>query len=142
MGIKNDYSSPAHTLANGQVQVTNRSLLKLIKTQLEREKVIWPNKLPSVLWAYRTTAQTPIGETSFHLTSESEAVILAEVGIVSYKIVHHDKGKNEEEIYLHLDLLNEVKVAVEKRMTRYQDFMAKHYNANVKPRHFSIGDLV
>ena len=89
-------------------------MLKLIKTQLEGAKVIWPDKLPSVLWAYRTTAQTPIGETSFRLTSESEAVILAEVGIVSYRIVHHDKGKNEEEICLHLDLLNEVKVAAEK----------------------------
>ena len=27
-------------------------------------------------------------------------------------------------------------------MTRYQDFMAKHYNAKVKPQHFSIGDLI
>ena len=27
-------------------------------------------------------------------------------------------------------------------MTRYQDFMAKHYYAKVKPQHFSIGDLI
>ena len=27
-------------------------------------------------------------------------------------------------------------------MTRYQDLMAKHYNAKVKPRNFNIGDLV
>ena len=27
-------------------------------------------------------------------------------------------------------------------MTRYQDFVAKHYNAKVKPQHFSIGDLI
>ena len=32
LGIKNHYSSPAHPQANGQVEVTNRSLLKIIKT--------------------------------------------------------------------------------------------------------------
>ena len=40
LGIKNHYSSPAHSQANGQVEVTNRSLLKIIKTQLERVKGI------------------------------------------------------------------------------------------------------
>ena len=34
LGIRNYYSSPAHPQANGQVEVTNRSLLKIIKTRL------------------------------------------------------------------------------------------------------------
>ena len=34
LGIKNHYSSPAYPQANGQVEVTNRSLLKIIKTRL------------------------------------------------------------------------------------------------------------
>ena len=49
LGIKNHYSSPAHLQANGQAEVTNQSLLKIIKTQLEGTKGIWPKKLPSVL---------------------------------------------------------------------------------------------
>ena len=49
LGIKNHYSSPAHPQANGQVEVTNRSLLMIIKTRLEGAKGIWPNKLPSIL---------------------------------------------------------------------------------------------
>ena len=47
--IKNHYSSPAHPQANGQVEVTNRSLLKIIKTRLEGAKGIWSDELPSVL---------------------------------------------------------------------------------------------
>ena len=43
---------------------------------------------------------------------------------------------------LQLDLLDEVRVTAEQRIARYQDLMAKHYNARVKPRHFQIGDLV
>lgn len=64
------------------------------------------------------------------------------VDIESYRTAHHDKRNNEEGIYMHLDLLDKVRMAVEQRMTRYQGLMAKHYNAKVKPRHFSIGDFV
>ena len=113
LGIKNHYSSPTHPQANGQVKVINRSLLKLIKTRLERIKGIWPDELPSVLQAYRTTAQTPIRETPFRLAFRSEAAIPAEVGITSYRIAYHDERKNEEGIRLHLDLLDEVRVASE-----------------------------
>ncbi|XP_050264264.1 uncharacterized protein LOC126708519 [Quercus robur] len=38
LGIKNHYSSPAHPQANGQAEVTNQSLLKIVKTQLKRAK--------------------------------------------------------------------------------------------------------
>ena len=114
----------------------------MIKTWLEGAKGIWLDKLPSVLWAYKTTARTLTRETLFRLTFGSEAIILAEVGIASYRIAYHDERKNEKGIHLHLDLLDEVRVAVEQLMTRYQDLMAKYYNAKVKFRHFSIGDLV
>ena len=40
LGIKNQYSSPAHPQANRQVEVTNRSLLKIIKTRFEGVKGI------------------------------------------------------------------------------------------------------
>ena len=49
LGIKNHYSSSAHLQANGQVEVTNWTLLKIIKTRLEEAKGIWPDELPSVL---------------------------------------------------------------------------------------------
>ena len=65
LGIKNHYSSLEHSQANGQVEVTNWSLLKIIKTRLEGAKGIWPDELPSVLWAYRTTARTPTREMPF-----------------------------------------------------------------------------
>ena len=40
LGIKNHYSSLTHPQANGQVEVTNRTLLKIIKTRLEGAKGI------------------------------------------------------------------------------------------------------
>ena len=142
LGIKNHYSSPAHPQVNGQVEVMNRSLLKIIKTQLEGAKGIWPDKLPSVLWAYRTTARTPTRETPFQLAYGTEAVIPAEVGLTSYRVESYDEDKNKEAIRLQLDLVNEVKAAAKQRLACYQNLMAKHYNTKVRHRDFQVGDLV
>ena len=60
--IQNHYSSPAHPQANGQAEVANRSLLKIIKTRLEGIKGVWLDELLGVLWAYRMTVRTPTGE--------------------------------------------------------------------------------
>ena len=142
LGIKNHYSSPAHPQANGQVEVKNRTLQKIIKTRLEGAKAIWPNELPSVLWAYRTTARTPTGETSFRLAYGAYAVIPIEVGLTSYRVENYTKDKNEEAMRLQLDLLDEVRATTEQRLARYQNLMSKHYNSNFRHRNSQIGDLV
>ena len=140
--IRNHYSSPAHPRANGQVEVMNRSLLKIIKTRFEGAKGIWLEELPCILWAYRTTARTPTGETSFRLTYGNEVVIPAEVGLTSYRVHNHDKSKNDEAMHLQLDLVDEVRATAEQRLAQYQDRMAKHYNSRVRHRDFQVGDLV
>nr|XP_023879895.1 uncharacterized protein LOC111992259 [Quercus suber] len=126
--IKNHYSSPIHPQANKQVEVTNKSLLKIIKTRLKMAKGIWPDELPSVLWAYRTMACTLATKPPFRLTYRHEVIIPTKVGLTSYRMSHHDKGRNEEGMRLQLDLLNDVRAMVEQRITRYQDLLAKHYN--------------
>ena len=100
LSIKNHYSSPAHPQVNGQVEVTNRTLLKIIKIRLEGTKGIWPDELPSVLWAYRTIARTPTGETPFRLTYGADAVIQAEVGLTSYRMQNYIEDKNKEAMRL------------------------------------------
>ena len=57
----------------------NRTLLKIIKAQVVGAKGAWPKELPIVLWAYRTAAKTPIGETPFNLTYGTEAVFPVEL---------------------------------------------------------------
>ena len=96
LGIKNHYSSSAHPQENGQVEVTNRTLLKIIKTRLKGAKGIWLDELPSVLWAYRTTTRTPTGETPFRLTYGADAVILAEVGLTSYRVQNYMEDKTKK----------------------------------------------
>ena len=83
-----------------------------------------------------------MGETPFRLAYKSEVVILAKVGLTSYRVENYDESKNEEAIRLQLDLVDEVRVKAEQRLARYQNLMVKHYNSKVRHRDFQVGDLV
>ena len=114
----------------------------MIKTRLDGAKGIWPDKLPGVLWAYRIMVHTPTGKTPFRLAYGHEAVIPVKVGLIGYRVSHHDEGRNEEGMRLQLDLLDKVKATTKQRMAHYQDLMAKYYKTKVKPCHFQVRDLV
>ena len=133
-GIQNHYSSPTHPQANGQAEIANRSLLKIIKTCLEGAKGVWPDELPGVLWAYRTTVRTSTGETPFKLAYGSETVIPAEVHMANHRLTMYQDKDNEEQLRLNLDLIDEVRTDAEERTARYKNLMARQYDAMVKSR--------
>ena len=111
-------------------------------TRLDEAKEVWPNELPSVLWAYRTTVRTPTGETPFKLTYGSEAVIPAEIHMANHRVMKYQYKDNEEQLHLNLDLIDKVRMDAEQRTARYKNLMARQYDAMVKPKRFNIGDLV
>ena len=117
-------------------------MLKIIKTQLEGAKGVWPDELPCVLWAYRMTVRTLTGESPFKLAYGSEAVIPIEVHMANHRVMKYQYKDNKEQLRLNLDLIDEVWMDAEQRIARYKNLMARQYDAMVKPRCFNIGDLV
>ena len=105
-------------------------------------KGVWPEELPSVLWAYRTTVRTPIRETPFNLTYSTEAVIPVEIGLTSLRKEFFDERSNDNELKLNLDCLDEVRDQASQKMAKYQQKMAEYYNQRVKFKRFNIEDLV
>ena len=71
--------------------MTNKSLLKIIKIQLEGAKGAWPEELPNVLWANRMTTRVPTRETPFRLTFGTKAVIPMEVGLTNIRVKAYEK---------------------------------------------------
>ena len=116
--------------------------MKIIKTRLDGAKGIWPDELPGVLWAYRTTVRTLTRETPLKLAYGSETVILAEVHMANHRVTMYKGKDNEEQLHLNLNLINEVRTDADKRTVRYKNLMARQYDAMVKSRRFNIGDFV
>lgn len=65
------------------------------------------DELPGVLYTYRTTHKTAIGETPFALAFCHEAVVLAEIMISIHRIEYFNEEQNDEQMCLNQDLLAE-----------------------------------
>ena len=142
LGIKNYYSSPAHPQSNGQAEVTIRTLKTTLKTKLEDLKGKWVEYLPEVLWACRTTRKLATQETPFALAFGTEVVDPVEVGLKSPRIELANIKHNEEVLRLNLDLLEEKREQVLKRMEDYHRKTARYYDQRVKPMSYKPRDLV
>ncbi|GFY95599.1 hypothetical protein Acr_10g0009840 [Actinidia rufa] len=128
LAISHHFSSPGHPQANGQVEVTNRTILRNLKARLERSKSGWVKELPSILWAYHTKCRIPTGETPYSMVFGTESIILVEIA-----------GAKRS---LNLDLLDEKREMAELRQAAYKCWVAKYYNQKVKHRYFLPDDLV
>ena len=105
-------------------------------------KGTWPEELPNILWAYRTTTRTPTGETPFRFTYGTEVVIPVEVGVICTKRGALNEKGNNDKLRLNLDCLDEVRDQASGRMAKFQQKVAKYYNKKVKLRQLDIRDLI
>ena len=69
--IKKSLSSVDHPHTNGQLEAISNIIKFNLKMKLEECKWLWAEELPKVLWAYKTTSRTSMGETPFSLQSRS-----------------------------------------------------------------------
>ena len=97
----------------------NRTLMKIIKARLVGAKGVGPNELPSVLWAYRTTARTPTGKAPFNLSYVTKVVIPIEIGLTNLRKEFFSEDSNDDQLKLNLDCLNEVRDQASQRMAKY-----------------------
>ncbi|KAL5577646.1 hypothetical protein UlMin_019345 [Ulmus minor] len=142
LGITKIFSSPAHPKSNGQVEAVNKTIKYTLKKKLEKSKGAWVDKLPLVLWSYRTSFRTTTGETPFSLAYGVDAVVPVELGIPTFRIENFTEEDNDVLLALASDLLEEKRDKAQLRATALQQTVAKHYNSKVKLRRFTKGDLV
>ena len=72
----------------------------------------------------------------------TEAVILMEMGLTSFRVKTYEDQKNQQELNNSLYLIDEVREEAMKRMVKHKEAMAKYYNRKVKVRRFNTGDLI
>ncbi|GJS62234.1 reverse transcriptase domain-containing protein [Tanacetum coccineum] len=127
---------------NGAVKRANKSLLRGIKTRLEKGGSAWAEEVPNVLWAHRTMKKTSNGETPFSLTYGTEAVIPAEIGMPTHRTSSVNEKTNDQELRLNLDLLDERREIAAIREARYKQQVEKYYNKKVRHVQFKVGEFV
>ena len=72
----------------------NKTIKHYLKTKLENLKRRWADDLPEALWAYRTTARSTTGETSFSLAYGYEVMVTVELVTGSLRRDNFDIEQN------------------------------------------------
>jgi hypothetical protein len=102
----------------------------------------WHTELPHVIWGLRTQVSSVTGYSSFFLVYRSEAVLPTDVAFGAPRIQHYEEGKTEETCKVDLNSIEEHRVAVLMRHTRYEQQLRCYHDCNVRERSFNVGDLV
>ena len=142
LGIKNYYSTPAHPQSNGQAEVTIRALKAALKTKLEDLKRKMGRIPPRGVMGTQNYAQISNSRDPFAVAFGTEVVAHVEVGLKSPRIEFASVEHNEEVIRLNLDLPEEKREQVLKRIEDYHKKTARYYDRRVKPRGYKPDDLV
>ncbi|XP_021600744.1 uncharacterized protein LOC110606305 [Manihot esculenta] len=141
MGIWHKFSSVAHLQTNGWMEVTNRAILQGLENRLDGVKKNWAAELNSILWAFRTTPQTPTKETPFALAFGTETVVPIELQIPSHCVQFNNEDTNDDKLRSNLDALEEIKEEAQVHTAAYQQKATRYYNQKVKERSRKEGDL-
>ncbi|GJR66809.1 reverse transcriptase domain-containing protein [Tanacetum coccineum] len=132
LNITQRFASVKHPQSNGLVERANRSLGEGIKARLGEGNKNWIEEIPHVLWAHRTMIKSSNGDTPFFLTYDTKAVIPAEIGMPTYRTATVDIVRNDDEIRLNLDLVEERREQAAIREAKAKSKMMRYYNARVR----------
>ena len=120
LGIKNRYSTLAYPQGNGQAKAVNKVIVNGLKKILDDAKGRWVEKLPHVLWTYRTTPRKSTGKTPFSMTYGAEAVIPLENDFPTMRTSTFTSDGNDELLKKNLDLIEERRENVVVQLAYYQ----------------------
>ena len=140
--ITNRYSTPAYPQGNGQTEAVNKVLVNGLKKRLGDAKGKWVEELPHVLWTYRTTPRRSTGETPFSMTYGTKAVIPLETGFPTPRTSSFNPSDNDEQLTKSLYLIEEKRENAMVQLAYYQQKLKQGYDANVKLRPLTLGDLM
>lgn len=100
---------------------------------------VWPEQLPTALWAYRTSKRRPTQATPYALVYGSEAVLPVEILVPSVRMALSAHLIPDARV-VDLEALDEKRDKAAVNLEKYQ--RARVYDQSVVKREFEVGDLV
>ncbi|GJZ92764.1 reverse transcriptase domain-containing protein [Tanacetum coccineum] len=86
-GVTHKLSTTYHPQTNGQTEVTNRAIKRIMERSIGYNPKNWSEKLDDALWAFRTAYKTPTGCTPFRLVYEKACHLPVEIEHKAYWVL-------------------------------------------------------
>jgi hypothetical protein len=101
-------SSPYYAQANGQIDCSNKILVKLIKKKIEDNPRRWHEVLSEALWAHRIYRHSATKVTTYELVYGQEVILPVEVNLGVYGLAKQNTLDVEMYCPLMMDNIDEV----------------------------------
>lgn len=140
LGIHKVNTTAYHPQTDGLVERFHRTLVQMLSKTTLRNGRDWDERLPYVLFAYRTSAQASTGESPFFLLYGRDAQLPTEAVLqptVDCQIIACNDYRGE--------MATKMKEAWEmasKMIKTSQDRQKKYFDRHAKPRSYKIGERV
>ncbi|XP_059068626.1 transposon Tf2-1 polyprotein [Cryptomeria japonica] len=134
-------SSPYYPRANGQAESTNKVLVSILYKTCGVEQGDWEERLPAVLWAYRTTYKATTTHTPFQLMYGQEVVMPVEYTVPTLRIAVQNRWGDEERL-MTLQKLDERHLIAQWAIEVAQNIRKAWHDKHLRRMKFSPGQLV
>ena len=98
--VTHKVASPYLPQTNGQAEVSNKELKKILEKTVASTRTDWSLKQDNALWAYRTALKTPIGLSPFQMVYGKSCHLLVEMEHKAYwaiKFLNFDEAASKEQ---------------------------------------------
>nr|GEU76163.1 reverse transcriptase domain-containing protein [Tanacetum cinerariifolium] len=144
-GVTHLLATPYHPQTSGQVEVSNRSLKRILERAVGENRASWLDKLDDALWAFRTAYKTPIGCTPYKLVYIKACHIPIELEHKAYWALKHasfDLKTAGDHRKVQINKLNELHDQAYENSLIYKEKTKSLHDSKIKNCVFSIGDRV